>query len=320
MHFLRVIFFFVLTVMSTAGFACEKAAAADELLSSTFPVFLFTKAVTEGRNNYNVKLMLDSSLGCPHDYAPTPAELERLSRAKILVINGLGLEAFLTKALSVARDDLVVVDASAEGKTGEEKNIIMNKEAAIADLPSGHSHHPDDGHAHDEVNAHLFAAPSSAAAMVENIAKGLAVIDPDGAEIYQANAAGLADELKSLAGRMRELGHKWNRPKVIVSHSIFHYLANDLNLTVVASIEEEDGADPSAARLAQLAGLIRKEGVKAILTDPEGNRKLAHTLGAEAGIPVVVIDPVASGPADAAPGYYQKVMNSNLDVLSEIFS
>lgn len=322
MRFLRIVFFLILTAILTTGVTGGKAAAADELLSSTFPVFLFTKAVAEGRDNYSINLMLDSSLGCPHDYAPTPAELGRLSRAKILVINGLGLETFLVKALSVARDDLMVLDASAEGKTGEDKYILMSKEAALANLPSGHSHHHhhgDDGD-HSEVNAHLFASPSTAAAMVENIAKGLALVDPDGAEIYQANAARLVGELKDLAGRMRELGHKLNKPKVIVSHSIFHYLADDLNLTVMASIEEEDGVAPSAARLTQLAYLIRKERVKAILVDPEENQKPARALGAEAGIPVVVIDPVASGPVDASFDYYQKTMESNLDILSEIFS
>lgn len=290
-----------------------KAWAADELLCSTFPVYLFTQAVSEGREAYEVKLMLDSALGCPHDYAPTPAELERLSRARVLVINGLGLESFLGKALTVARPDLRVLNSSGG-------QLLMDRTAAIkmaVVFGRGHDH---DGHGHDKeiADAHLFASPESAAKMIGNIAEGLAAVDPDGAAVYRANAEKRSSELRALAARMKEAGDSLGKPKVFVSHSIFNSLAAGLNLTVVAAIEEEDGAEPSAARLAALAQTARREGVRAILIDPSGNRRLAETLGAEAKIPVVTIDPVASGPPEAGADYYLKVMNANLESLLKV--
>ncbi|MDR0881643.1 MAG: metal ABC transporter substrate-binding protein [Candidatus Adiutrix sp.] len=297
-----------LVAAGSFGLAGPPAARADDLLCSTFPVYLFTRNIVQGRDHFQPELMIDSALGCPHDYAPTPADLERLSQAQALVINGLGLEGFLGQALKVARPDLQIVDASG----GQAGAIIIDKKAAAAlsaghDLPGG-------------PNPHLFASPGTAALLVNNIAEGLSRLDPEGREIYQANAARLSGDLTALAGQMGTIGEKLGRPKVITGHSIFEYLAADLGLTIVATIEEEDGAAPTAGRLAELTRLARREGVRAVLTDPEGNLNLARTLGAEAKVKVAVIDPVSGGPRDAPLDYYQKVMLTDLEILIKLFA
>lgn len=295
------------------------AGAAEDLLCSTYPVYLFTQEILGDRDVYAPKLLIDAALGCPHDYNPTPADLERLSRASVLVINGLGLEAFLGRALTVANADLKVVDASggrgplAEGTAP--MIFVMNRNQAAASLMG--FDHGRDNHNHGP-NAHMFAAPGPAAVMVENIAEGLAQIDPQGATLYRGNAARLAGELRSLAELMNQNGELLGHPKVIASHGIFEYLAKDMGLTVVAFIEEEDGAAPSAARLMELGRLARREGVKAILIDPQGDRKLAQTLGAEAKVPVAVIDLLSAGPNPAPPDYYLKAMRTNLVVLLKL--
>ena len=324
---LKKIICFIWAVLMMAGFApLNNIQAGEKLLCSTYPVYLFTRAITEGRSHYEVELMLDSALGCPHDYAPTPAELNRLSQAGVLVINGMGLEAFLGRALSVASEELKVIDASSgvvnktrrlEARVLSRKEALDEAEGVLADHGHDHDHDADPNHEHAGAafNAHLFASPSTAANMVKAIAAGLGAIDPDGSELYSANAAALRRGLDDLSVRMRAVGNSLDNPKVIISHSIFEYLARDLNFTVAASIEEEDGAEPSAARLAELIKLARREEVRAIIIDPQSNQALARTLGEEAKVPVVVIDPVASGPAEASRDYYQKTMKAHLDFL-----
>ncbi len=302
----------ILAAWVLAGPAGSRAAwAAEDLLCSTFPVYLFTQNVAQGRDHFRINLLIDSALGCPHDYAPTPADLERLSRARVLVINGLGLEAFLPLALRVAKPDLAVIDASggrAPGAAGGGIKVVLTRAEATAL-----------GHSHGGPNPHLFAAPGPAAAQVRNIAEGLAAVDPEGAATYRANAARLAGELQTLAAAFQAAGKKLGQPPVIIGHGVFDYLAQELGLTVAARIEEVDGVEPSAARLTELAKLARERGVRAILVDPEGDENLARTLGAEAKVPVAVIDPVSGGPADAPLDYYQKVMLTDLDVLLKLF-
>ena len=289
------------------------ALAAGDVLATTFPIYLFTKNITQGSDTYEARLMVESTIGCPHDYAPPPGDLERLARADVLIMNGLGLEEFLPRALRVAKDSLKIIDASG-GQAGSvataaSTNLIIDRRTVMAQP-----------HLIDGPNPHLFAAPSTAAAMARNIAEGLATLDPDKAALYRTNAARLAGELEAAANTMRLAGQTLGHPKVIVSHGIFDFLAQDMGLNIVASIEEADGAEPSAARLAELAKLAREQEVRAILVDPDGDVKTARTLGAEAKVPVAVIDPVSAGPADAPLDYYPKVMLTNAQVLVELFT
>ncbi|UQZ89465.1 ABC transporter substrate-binding protein [Deltaproteobacteria bacterium Smac51] len=308
--------------------------ASGDLLCSTFPIYLFTKNITEGRDVFKTDLLVSGAQGCPHDYAPTPAELERLSQANVLIINGLGLEGFLSQALKVAKPGLRIVDASGQGlsldsrlPTGGQLAISSSAEAGL-DMGS-----PPDLfltrddligksrlHHHDGPNPHLFAAPGSAVMQIGRIAEALAALDPAGAEVYRANAARLIDDLRRIANSFAAAGRELGNPKVIVSHGVFDFLAQDMGLHIVASIEEEDGADPSAARLAELVAVAKEQEVKAILVDPQGNINMARALGAETKIPVAVIDTVASGPADAPLEYYQGVMLTDLDVLVKLFT
>lgn len=305
------------------------ARAAEELLCSTFPIYLFTRSITQGSDSFNVNLLVDSSKGCPHDYNPTPAELERLAQAGVLVINGLGLEGFLGQALRVTRSDLIIIDASGgrpaaqawlSGPQKHANPAVISSQEAVRDLSRDHERGHNHGADPDELNPHLFASPRTAVMLVENIARGLTEIDPAKADLYQKNGALLAQQLTALTGdAISGLRTSLGDPKVIAGHGIFEYLAQDWGLNIVATIEEEDGAEPSAARLTELARLARREDVKAILIDPNGNLPLARTLGAEVNIPVAVIDPVASGPMDAPLDYYQAVMLNNLGVLLKLF-
>lgn len=311
-------------LLTLAGSLFGSAAlAAENLLCSTFPVYLFTRNIVGDSGRYEVRLMIDSSQGCPHDYAPTPAELERLSQAGLLVINGRGLESFLSRSLTVAKADLKIIDASG-GPEDEGAAIVIDRSEAARRLGVfAHDHNHDHDHGHDhhqdnDHNPHLFAAPSSAVIMIDNIEAGLTQLDPENAAAYKENAAKLRRELNALAELARRAGQTLGQPKVIVSHGIFDFLATDLGFEIAASIEEEDGAEPSAARLAELIKLARAEKVRAILTDPEGNINLARTLGAETRLPVAIIDPVAAGPPNAPPDYYQRVMLTNLDVLNKL--
>lgn len=310
-NFLSVLLF---VVLSASG-----AASAADLLSSTFPIYLISKNIIAGSSFYEPELMVDSLRGCPHDYAPTAADLERLSQARVLIINGLGLDAFLGRAFGVARSDLRIIDASggAAAASGQAATIVRRPEELEAE---SQAHDHDHDHGHGGPNPHLFASPSTTARLALNIAQGLAETDPDNAALYLANGERYAERLGRLARVMAQAGASFGQPKVIVSHGIFEYLAQDLGLEILGYLEPADGAEPSAAHLNHLSNLAREKGARAILVDPEANFDLARTLGAETGLPVAVIDLAASGPIDAPRDYFEQVMLQDLAVLQQLFS
>jgi len=126
---------------SVAGAAEEKRV----VLATTFPIYQITRHVTQGSQGIEVQLMLPSHLGCPHDYALTPQDMQKLAKADILVVNGLGMEEFLGAPVKKANPKIIIIDSSSGIKE-------------ILEYSGGHDHGHDHGHAHSEME-HLGEKP-----------------------------------------------------------------------------------------------------------------------------------------------------------------
>lgn len=83
---------------------------------------------------------------------------------------------------------------------------------------------PHAGHDHGNVNPHIFAGPRQAAAMVYNIAAGLARVDPQGAAAYRAAAEDYAARLLSVGRRLAEVGACAPRKGIVLQHDALAYL------------------------------------------------------------------------------------------------
>lgn len=95
----------------------------------------------------------------PHEYEPTPADMQGIGSAKLVVKNGAGLEKWLDPTISAAGYRGPVVDAS-----------------------RGVPVHGDD--------PHIWHDPRNAKIMVADIEQGLAAADPSRAAAYARNLAG----------------------------------------------------------------------------------------------------------------------------------
>ncbi len=149
---------------SISVWGADKPGEKIEIVATFFPVYLFTKNITAGIENIRVDLLLPSSYGCPHDYALSPDDIKMLHQANIIVMNGLGMEEFLTKALSSDKRDL--------------RTIIAADNLAPIPLRYYHSHDESSLSPHEN-NPHIFASPKQAAAMVKTIADSLARFLPE---------------------------------------------------------------------------------------------------------------------------------------------
>ena len=166
---------------------CGAALAQTRVLATTFPVYQIVRNITQNVPDVEVQLMLPAQAGCPHDYALTPQDMSKLAQADILVLNGLGLEAFLGSPSARAQKELHAIDSS-KGISG----LLPYTDAEAA-------HEEHEGHHHGGMNPHLFASPRMAAQMTRSIAGQLADLDPANAATYWANAENYARTLDALA-------------------------------------------------------------------------------------------------------------------------
>ena len=89
------------------------AAPPLRVLTSFLPIHLFTVNVVGGAPGVRVDMMLPASLGCPHDYALTPADVKKIAAADLFVVNGLGMEDFIGIPVRKANPRIRIVDSAA---------------------------------------------------------------------------------------------------------------------------------------------------------------------------------------------------------------
>ena len=223
-----------------------------------------------------------------HTYRLSPDKMNVICEAKLLVLNGAGLEFWADKAVESAENkDLKVVNTS--------KGIKLMG-----------------GDDDDEGNPHVWLSPVLAVKQVEAIRDALCEIDPEGAETYRTNAAKYTAELNALDGEVRATLSKAGNKSFAAYHGAWDYFAAEYGLTCLGVIEKSHGKEPSAADMADLVKKAENAKTKALFADTE-NPAGCDALAAELGTKAVVLNQLTS------PRYIE-AMRNNLKLISEALS
>src|SRR6478609_3669126 len=112
---------------------------------------------------------------------------------------------------------------------------------------------------------------------------------------------------------LRDCAHR----TFVTSHAAFGYLSARYGLHQVAITGLDPEAEPSARRLASLAGLVRRSGTGTVFFERLVSPKLAETVAREAGARTAVLDPIEGlTPSESQSGAtYLSLMRQNLAAL-----
>ena len=263
--------------------ACKKTDAPEELVvCTTYPVRLLTLELMAGAENPpEIALLVPPGTGCPHHFSlPTREKLRIASAKKVLLLrNGGGVDDSILHAAKNADPDLT------DGNGGADFSV-----------------HAD---------PHYFSAPGTAAQMIRNLAEHLKKFDPANGKIYEDNAERLTAELAELSRLSRNI----KKVKVVAMHNTLANLAAECGLDLRAVVFPGHVSELPPAELNRLIRLIREEQISYLLTEPQTPERFVKLLQQETGIRVILLDPVATGPADAARGYLTGKMRHNLKIL-----
>lgn len=225
-----------------------------------------------------------------HDYEPTPADIEAVRGADLIVRNGAGLDDWLEPTLDSAGSEAPVVDAT-------------------------------DGIQLRDGDPHVWHDATLARAMVANVSRALARIDPDDASTYAGNEAAYAAELDRLDADIRAAIGRLDNKKLVTNHDAFGYYVARYGLEFVGSVipSFDTQAELSSRELSRLVDRIRAEGVKAVFSEASLPPRTAATIAEEAGVKVVAGDDAlygdSLGPAGSDGDTYLKMMRHNTRVI-----
>jgi ABC-type Zn uptake system ZnuABC Zn-binding protein ZnuA len=203
-----------------------------------------------------------------HTFTPTPADIRIVSGARLLVMNGLGLDDWL---------EGTITSAAATGTPLVKLGVDL---PGVALLPG-----EDPG----TQNPHLWMNVAYAELYVDRIEAALAAADPAHATDYATRAAAYKSRLAALdqSIRTRIAAIPEANRKLVMFHDAFPYFARAYGITIVGVAVEAPGQDPSAAETAALIQAIKAAGVKAIFSESQFPTKLVDELAAETGAKVV---------------------------------
>jgi ABC-type Zn uptake system ZnuABC Zn-binding protein ZnuA len=217
-------------------------------------------------------------------YDPRPADVAAIAAARLVVMNGLGLDDWLDALLRNAGGNATVLRL-AEGLTG-------------VTYLRGENGTP---------NPHLWLDVRNAIRYVERIRDALIAADPTRAVVYREGADRYLSRLSELDGWIRAsmAAVPASARRIVAFHDAFPYYAAAYGITVVGVIVPTPGQEPSAAQLAALVEAIRSQGVRVVVAEAQYRDQLARTLAAETGVTVtsdLYTDTPGPPPADTYEG------------------
>lgn len=249
-----------------------------------------------------------------HDFEPKAKDLAFLSKADILVYNGLGMEFWLEDALkAVNNGKLIMVEASAgiePIKSGHHHHDEHGEDCDCEACAGEHEHGKGHEHCHHgEFDPHTWLSLSSAKIMVKNIENTLAAADPANAKSYHENASKYIYGLDTLLKEYIEKFSKLKNKHFVTGHAAFGYLCRDFSLEQNSVTDIFNENKPNPKELAKLVDYCREHKVRVIFTEEAASPLVSKTLAAELGAKVEKIYTIES-PEDNKS--YLERMKTNL--------
>lgn len=284
----------VVTGVAAALGACgapdqEAAHGSVQVHASFYPLQFVAERV--GGDHVDVTTMTPPTVD-PHNLELSPAQLRDLGSADLVVYLS-GFQNAVDEAVTTI-DQGRVLDVAAAARMERSPNGLgaASREGA-------------------QLDPHFWLDPTRLAAVADELAAQLSATDPDGAEAYAANAAGLGVELEEIDRAYREGLASCAGATLVVSHEAFGYLAERYDLVQVGISGINPEAEPSPARLREVRAVIEDSGVRTLFFEVLTSPKVTQALADDAGVRTDRLDPV-EGHVDAD---YLDVMRANLTAL-----
>ena len=225
--------------------------------------------------------------GDVHVYAPAPADAKKILDARLVIINGLGLEGWLPRLVQSAGSKATVVTAS--------QGVAPRKLGSDAD-------------------PHAWQSVADAKIYVANIRDALVAADPAGAATYRANAERYLAKLDALDREVRDAIAQIPeaRRKVISTHDAFGYFAAAYGIEFIAPQGVSTESEVSARDIAGIITRIRAGRIPAVFLENISDPRLIRRISAETGARIggTLYSDSLTGEKGDAPTYIDMVRHN----------
>jgi zinc/manganese transport system substrate-binding protein len=234
--------------------------------------------------------------GDAHVYQPKPADAKQLGAARLILVNGLGLEGWIDRLIKASGTKAPVIVA-AKGITLQK----MHEEGRIGPDP------------------HAWQSIANAKIYVANIRDALIGVDPGYASAYRANAENYTGELDELDKDVRTEIAKIppERRQIITTHDAFGYFGTAYGFRFIAPEGVSTETEASARDVAKIIRQIKASNIPAVFLENVTDPRLVRTIASESGAKIGgTLYSDALSPPDGPAATYIEMMRNNIRELS----
>jgi zinc/manganese transport system substrate-binding protein len=240
-----------------------------------------------------------------HVSQPTPGDAKTVAGAKVLFLNGLGFEGWMSRL------------QKSSGFKG--LAVTVSKGVSSREMEEEHG----GGKPHKVTDPHAWQSLANGKIYVQNIRDGLIAADPEGKATYEANAGKYLSEIDKIEAEVKDRIAKLapERRRIITSHEAFGYFGATYGLEFIAPEGVSTDSEASAKDVAKIIRQIKKQKIPAVFLENVSDRRLLDQIARESGAKVggtlysdALSDP--SGPAST----YLDMFRHNIGALTAALS
>ena len=331
--------------VSGASDSTKNTDEADDMLTvvtSFYPMYIAALNIVDGVDGVRLENLSEPQTGCLHDFQLTPEDMKLLSTADVFVINGGGIESFMSDVakaypkldvVEACEDVALLSDDEADSDHDHDHDADAESDSdhdhdhdADTESESDHDHdhdadiesESDHDHDHGDENAHAWMSVPRYRTMVQTIASRLAEKDAKHADEYYANAKAYDAKLAVLEEKIDSLKSLTDGQNIIIFHEAYEYVADDFSMNACYLLDLDEERSVSAGEVKQVIGAIKDDGVSVILAEELYGKSMGDTVSRETDVHMVYIDPLNRGEYDKDS--YLDGMEHNIELIKDAFT
>jgi len=236
------------------------------------PYYLIVKEITNGKANLSLIVKAGAD---PHSYSPTVTDVKAISKADLIVANGLGLDdAYLKGYKNVLYVGLCIPTVQL-GLNGGLEAAHTGNETEV-----------------EGVNPHVWLSLDFFTQyIIPSIRDTLMSADKLNAQFYKQNADVLLKSISTLSRKFDLLLSGYRNSVVVLDHPSYFYIFKKYGITIL-SVEEGHNKQPTISHIKEIINQSKQSKLLGIFVGPQFNRSAIETISRELKRKYYVLDPL----------------------------
>ncbi|MBQ2563996.1 MAG: zinc ABC transporter substrate-binding protein [Oscillospiraceae bacterium] len=306
--------------LSACGSNTESSSAPEsknlQIVTTIFPIYDWVREIL-GENPAGIELtmLMDNGVDL-HSFQPTAMDILRVSSCDMFVYVGGESDQWVEDAMQEAANEkqkeINLMESLGDGM--KEEQIVEGMQPEEEDTESEEP----------EYDEHVWLSLKNASILCGRLAKAIREMDPDHAEIYEANVTAYQQKLADLDNEYQSVVNESSQKTVLFGDRFpFRYLTDDYSLDYYAAFAGCSAeTEASFETISFLAGKVDELGLNSVMTIEGSDQRIAETIiqnTKEKDQKILTMDSMqATTSKDAGQGAtYLSIMEKNKNVLKE---